>query len=97
MKNWWLTPAPSHSSEPSMPKQSETFAFADEPAPTKPAPAKPDHAQLLRDCLHRWSKPTISARDIRIWGPKILHNREGAIRSAQILAAHGVAHPHHRT
>jgi len=64
------------------------FSFADD-APPRPTPAKKDPAQLLLDFLQRWSKPTISSRDIRIWGPKILHNREGAIRSAQILAAQG--------
>jgi len=71
-----------------MAKSTERFSFADEPAPVNPKPQK-DHAQLLLDFLQRWSKPTISSRDIRIWGPMALHNREGAIRSAQILAAHG--------
>jgi len=71
-----------------MPKRNETFAFADESTPAKPKPQK-DHAQLLLDFLQRWAKPTISSRDIRIWGPMALHNRESAIRSAQILAAHG--------
>jgi len=73
-----------------MPKSNgERFSFAtDEPTPEK-VKIKVDPAQLLLDFLQRWSKPIISSRDIRIWGPKALHNREGAIRSAQILAAHG--------
>jgi len=52
-----------------------------------------DPAQLLLDFLQRWNKPTISSRDIRIWGPKSIRNRESAIRSAQILAANGYLTP----
>jgi len=64
----------------------------------RPAPAeekvKVDPAQKLLDFLQRWPKTTISSRDIRIYGPKSIRDRESAIRSAQILAAHGWLVPH---
>ena len=58
--------------------------------PAEPAPKTPhSDAQKMLDWLQRWPKPTISSRDIRIWGPGAIRNRESAIRSAQILVAHG--------
>jgi hypothetical protein len=48
-----------------------------------------ERAQALLNWLQRWPKPTVSSRDIRIWGPKVLHDRERAIHSAEILVAHG--------
>lgn len=48
-----------------------------------------EQAQALLNWLQRRPGDTITARDIRIWGPKILHDKERAIRSAQILAAQG--------
>lgn len=57
--------------------------------PAEEKTKQPDHAQLLLDFLQRWSKPTISSRDIRIYGPTAIRDRESAIRSAQILAAQG--------
>jgi hypothetical protein len=70
----------------------ETFAFADEPPPIKAQPHK-DPAQLLLDWLNRRPGDFITARDIRIYGPGSLRNRESALRSAQILAAHGFLIP----
>jgi len=61
--------------------------------PAEEKTKQPDPAQLLLNFLQRWNKPTISSRDIRIWGPKSIRNRESAIRSAQILAAHGYLTP----
>ena len=47
----------------------ETFLFADpEPEPIKEA-QKPPPAQKLLDWLQHWTKPTVSARDICIYGP----------------------------
>jgi hypothetical protein len=46
-------------------------------------------AELLLGFLQRWPRPVISSRDVRIWGPKKIRDRESAIRAAQILAAHG--------
>jgi len=62
------------------------------PAEEKTRP-KNELAQLLLNWLQRWPKPTVSSRDIRIWGPKTIRDRESAIRSAQILAAHGYLTP----
>jgi hypothetical protein len=62
------------------------------PAEEKTRP-KNEPAQLLLNWLQRWPKPTVSSRDIRIWGPKTIRDRESAIRSAQILAAHGYLTP----
>ena len=62
------------------------------PAPTEKA-QKPEPAQLLLNFLQRWAKPTISSRDIRIYGPKSIRDRESAIRSAQILVANGYLPP----
>ena len=63
----------------------------------RPAPAeekvKVDPAQLLLNFLRRWPRTTISSRDIRIWGPKSIRDRESAIRSAQILVANGYLTP----
>jgi hypothetical protein len=63
---------------------SETFLFADDLPPPKPKPDK-DPAQKLLDWLQRWNKPTVSVRDIRIYGPKSIRNRRGAIDTAEVL------------
>jgi len=66
------------------------FDRLDKGRPTpKPTPTKKEPAQMLLDFLQRWTKPTISSRDIRIYGPTAIRDRESAIRSAQILAAQG--------
>jgi hypothetical protein len=72
-----------------MPKPNEKFTFADDTAPAKPAPTKQDHAQKLLDWLQRWPKPTVSTKNICQFGPYPLRNGESALRSAQVLAAHG--------
>jgi hypothetical protein len=46
-------------------------------------------AQKLLDWLQNWTKPTVSARDICIYGPNSVRNREIAIDSAEILVKHG--------
>ena len=48
-----------------------------------------DPAQLLLDWLQRWTKPTISIRDIHIYGPQSIRDRERAIRSAEVLVDYG--------
>ena len=65
-----------------------TYSFADEPAPIKKA-QEPAPAQKLLDFLQRWAKPTVSVRDIRIFGPLSLRNRESAISSVEVLVKHG--------
>src|SRR5262245_50678430 len=56
--------------------------------PTKKA-QEPSPDQKLLDWLQHWSKPTVSARDICIYGPNSIRHRERAIDSAEILVKHG--------
>ena len=49
-------------------------------------------AQKLLTWLQTWDQPTITARDIRNFGPRP-RDRETAIRSAQILVANGFLSP----
>lgn len=57
--------------------------------PTEKAKEKPEPAQLLWTWLETWNRSVVTARDIRNFGPRPIRNRESAIRSAQILVAHG--------
>jgi hypothetical protein len=50
---------------------------------------KPLPAQKLLDWLQHWTKSTVRARDICIYGPNSLRDRERAIDSAEILVKHG--------
>jgi len=67
-------------------RSNEKFSFADDPAPEK---VKVDPAQQLLDWLQRWSKPTITVRQIRVYGPHSIRNRRSAIDAAEILVANG--------
>src|SRR5262245_17430737 len=58
------------------------------PPPTKKA-QELSPAQKLLDWLQHWAKPTVSARDICIYGPNAIRDRESAITSAEILVKHG--------
>jgi hypothetical protein len=58
------------------------------PPPTKKA-QEPSPPQKLLDWLQHWTKPTVSARDICIYGPNSLRDRESAIDSAEILVKNG--------
>jgi hypothetical protein len=46
-------------------------------------------AQKLLDWLQHWTKPTVSARDICIYGPNSIRDRKSAIDSAEILVKNG--------
>jgi hypothetical protein len=46
-------------------------------------------AQRLLDWLQHWAKPTVSARDIYMYGPRSIRDRERAIDLAGILVGHG--------
>jgi hypothetical protein len=48
-----------------------------------------ERAQKLLDFLQYWTKPTIRARDICIYGPNPIRRRERAIDSAEILVKSG--------
>jgi hypothetical protein len=46
-------------------------------------------AQKLLDWLqHNWTKPTVSARDIYVYGPNSIRDRESAINLAEFLVKH---------
>jgi len=70
----------------------EKFTFADEPPPVKEK-AKVDPAQKLLDWLQRWHKPTITVRQIRIYGPHIMKDQRGALDAAEILVKNGWLNP----
>jgi hypothetical protein len=59
--------------------------------PAKAAVKQPhtEPAQLLLNWLQRWNKPTVTWKEIRNFGPRPIRDRETAIRSAQVLVAHG--------
>jgi hypothetical protein len=67
---------------------SETFLLADEPPKEQPR-KEPMPAQMLLDFLQCWNKPIISTREIRIYGPRSIRNRESAISSVEILVKRG--------
>jgi len=52
-----------------------------------------DPAEQLRNWLERWNKDFISARDIRVFGPKFLRNQKDAIATARILVRNGQLSP----
>jgi len=43
----------------------------------------------LLDWLQHWAKPTVTAREICVYGPNPIRDRESAINSAEILVKHG--------
>ena len=62
----------------------------------RPPPAEPGGvarkllpAQKLLDWLQHWTEPTVSARDICIYGPNSLRDRRSAIDAAEILVKTG--------
>jgi|SRR5262249_28494361 len=63
-------------------------------ATPKPAPAKIEPAQLLLDFILRWPKPTVSRRDIYIYGPRSTRKREDAIHAAETLVKNGWLKPY---
>jgi hypothetical protein len=46
-------------------------------------------AQRLLDFLQRWPKDTISARNIRQFGPRAVRAQRSEIDSAEVLVRHG--------
>ena len=47
-------------------------------------------AGLLLDWLqNKWTRPTVHVRDICIYGPRPIRDRESAINSAEVLARQG--------
>src|SRR5262249_41993810 len=58
------------------------------PPPIERSP-KIQHAQRLLDWLQRWSKYTVSWRDIHNHGPRPIRDRKSAIDAAEILVRNG--------
>jgi hypothetical protein len=59
------------------------------PQPVKTAELSQAQAQTLLTWLQRhWNKPTISVREIRIYGPRCLRDREGAREAIEVLVQH---------
>jgi hypothetical protein len=56
--------------------------------PTEKAQA-PSSAQKLLDWLKRWNKPTVSWRDIRIYGPGSIRDKKSAVDAAEVLVRNG--------
>jgi hypothetical protein len=48
-----------------------------------------EQARVLLNWLLRWPKPVLTLNDLRNFSPRSIRDKETAIRSAQILAAHG--------
>ena len=59
------------------------------PAAPAEEKAKVDPAQKLLDWLQHWAKPTVTAREICVYGPNPIRDRESAINSAEILVKNG--------
>jgi hypothetical protein len=50
---------------------------------------EPSPAQRLLDFLQRWPKDTISAREITLFGPRIIRAQRSEINTAEALVKHG--------
>jgi hypothetical protein len=48
-----------------------------------------EQARILLNWLLRWPKPVLTLTDLRNFSPRAIRDKETAIRSAQILTAHG--------
>src|SRR5215475_2115290 len=61
------------------------------PPPNEPAAIAQPHsdAQRLLDWLQEWKKPVVSTRDVRIFGPRSLRDRETAASAVEVLIRHG--------
>jgi hypothetical protein len=72
-----------------MPKQSETFAFADEPPKEQPRKELAS-AQKLLDWVLRQRKQIITSKDLYQCAPRsIRFDRENAIETAEVLVRYG--------
>jgi len=63
------------------------------PLPTekkiKQSPSDLELAQKLLDWLQRWNKPTVSWREIHIYGPGSIRNKKSATDAIEILIKYG--------
>jgi hypothetical protein len=59
------------------------------PAPTEKKTNQKPPAELLLSWLEKWNKDFVSARDIRVFGPKSIRNQKDAVATARILVRNG--------
>ena len=68
-------------------EKNPSYLFADDPKPEVKQPHS--NAQKLLNFLFHWPKDTVTVRDIRIYGPRPIRDREIALNSAQTLVERG--------
>jgi hypothetical protein len=70
------------------------FGYAEEKNQSEPkaAPEVTPEQQLL-NFLQRWPKDTVSAREIRQFGPRSTRDPQDAMNSAEVLVKHGWLSP----
>jgi hypothetical protein len=71
----------------------QPMAARQENAESRPKPEQAQKLPLATELLvwirQRWNKPTISLRDIMIFAPRAVRDRETATKHAEILEKHG--------
>jgi hypothetical protein len=67
----------------------ETFLFAEPESKPNKQPDKNEPAQQMLDWLQRWTKPTITVRDVHIYGPRPLKGRKNVTAAAEVLVQNG--------
>jgi hypothetical protein len=67
----------------------ERLAKSRPPAPTKEKNPPKDPAQQLLTWLQKSGRQKITTRDVRLYAPHPLRNRESAIDSINVLVRHG--------
>jgi hypothetical protein len=70
------------------------FGYSDETEPEKQPKPEPEQkpvsaAGLLRWLQRGWTKPTVSLRDICVFGPRSIRNKSSATRHVEALAQLG--------
>jgi len=57
--------------------------------PAEEKTEQPDPAQKLLNWLQKWRRPTITPRQIRIYGPKYFRSQERVLGTAEALVRYG--------
>jgi hypothetical protein len=89
MKQWWIVRNPPPAGGEAGPISLPITLATTRPA-VKRTNIEPPPINLLLDWLvNRWSKPTISARDLYTYGPKCVRNRQTVLSLTQDLSERG--------
>ena len=67
----------------------ERLAKGRPPQEPTPLPTPLAAGRLLDWLQNNWTQPTIRARDICVYGPNSIRDRESAIKTAEVLVKHG--------